>query len=391
MSLRLLFFAALVALVALVPAGAAAAHGDSSPEVVAKGLANPRGLDVGPRGTVYVTEAGSGGSLACVESEEMGTSCVGATGAVTRIGHGEQRRVLEGLPSIAPVPPEPPPGDDAPVSPAPPGDDALGPSDISISDRGRAYLTVGLGQDPAAREALGELGPAFGLLYKFSSDGDVRAVADITAYEDEENPDGGLEDSNPNSVTTKRGKVFVVDAGGNSLLRVHRSGEISTVAVFPDRLITPPPGIGLPDPFPMQAVPTNVVVGPDGALYVSQLTGFPFPPGAANIYRIERGSAPEVYAGGLTNVTDLAFDRHGNLYVVEIAANGLLSGDPTGALIKIRPDGSRETVLSEGLVNPYGVAISRHGHIYVTNHATSARLGEVIRLEGDHHDDHYDD
>ena len=103
------------------------------------------------------------------------------------------------------------------------------------------------------------------------------------------------------------------------------------------------------------------------------------------------GSAPEIYADGLTNVTDLAFDRHGNLYVVEIAANGLLSGDPTGALIKIRPDGSRETVLSEGLVNPYGVAISRHGDIYVTNHATSASLGEVLRLEGDQHDDHYDD
>ena len=187
MSLRLSLLAALVALVALVPAGAAAAHGDSSPEVVATGLANPRGLDAGPWGTVYVTEAGKsgGGSEACIESEEMGTSCVGATGAVTRIGHGEQRRVLEGLPSIAPVPTEPPPGDDAPVPTEPSGDDALGPSDISLSDRGGAYLTVGLGQNPAAREELGELGPAFGLLYKTSSFDDVRAVADITAYEAE--------------------------------------------------------------------------------------------------------------------------------------------------------------------------------------------------------------
>ena len=138
----------------------------------------------------------------------------------------------------------------------------------------------------------------------------------------------------------------------------------------------------------MQAVPTNVVVGPDGALYVSQLTGFPFPVGAANVYRVEPGSAPEVYAGGLTNVTDLAFDRHGNLYVVEFAANGLASGDPTGALIKIRPDGSRETVLSEGLVNPYGVAIDRRGDIYVTNHGGSAGLGEVLRIKGHHRHHH---
>ncbi len=88
----------------------------------------------------------------------------------------------------------------------------------------------------------------------------------------------------------------------------------------------------------MDAVPTAVVQGPDHDLYVSQLTGFPFPVGGANIYRVDkRGGEPEVYASDLTNVTDLAFDRHGNLYVVEIATNGLLSGDPTGALKRIAP------------------------------------------------------
>ena len=371
MSLRLCLLAVLAALCAVVPAATAGAHRDKSPEVVASGLDNPRDLDVDRWGTVYVTEAGRGGTDPCVTSEETGTNCAGATGAVTQIRHGEQRRVLEGLPSLA----------------APPtGDGALGPSDISLRPWGGAYLTIGLGQNPAVRAELGDLGEGFGWLYKISSFGHLRKVADISAYEAEVNPDGGAVDSNPNSVTTDWGRVYVVDAGGNSLLRVHRSGEISTVAVFPDRLVTPPPGMGLPDPFPMQAVPTNVVVGPDGALYVSQLTGFPFPVGAANIYRVEPGSAPEIYAGDLTNVTDLAFDRHGNLYVVEFAANGLGSEDPTGALIKIRPDGSQETVLSEGLVNPYGVAIGHSGDIYLSNHGGSAGLGEVLRIRGHHHD-----
>jgi hypothetical protein len=368
-SLRTSLLAVLLTLAALLPAATAAAHRDKSPEVVASGLDNPRDLDVDRWGTVYVVEAGRGGSGPCVTGE-MGTTCAGATGAVTQIRHGEQTRVIEGLPSHAPQPT---------------GDGALGPSDISLRHWGGAYLTVGLGADPAVRAEFGALGSGFGQLYKVSSFGHLRAIADISAYEAAANPDGGAIDSNPNSVTTKWGKVFVVDAGGNSLLRVDRSGEISTVAVFPDRLITPPPGMGLPDPFPMQAVPTNVVVGPDGALYVSQLTGFPFPVGAANIYRVERGSPPEVFASGLTNVTDLAFDRHGNLYVVEFAANGLGSGDPTGALIKIRPDGSRETVLTEGLVNPYGVAIGKHGDIYLTNHGGSAGVGEVLRIRGHHH------
>jgi hypothetical protein len=366
MRLRRCLLAALVSLAALLPAGSAAAHADKSPEVVASGLDNPRGLDVSPWGTVYVTEAGRGGDGPCITGE-LGTTCAGASGAVTQIRHGDQRRVLEGLPSLAPQPD---------------GDEAIGPSDISLRGWGGAYLTVGLGQNPAVRSQLGELGPAFGLLYKISSSGDVRPVADIAAYEADANPDGGAKDSNPNSVTQAWGRLYAVDAGGNSLLRVRRSGEISTVAVFPDRLLNAPPGLGLPPQVPVQAVPTNVVVGPDGALYLSQLTGFPFIPGAARIYRVVPGSEPEIYADGLTNVTDLAFDRDGNLYVVEIAANGLLSGDPTGALIKIRPDGSRETVLSEGLVNPYGVAISRRGDIYVTNHGASAGVGEVLRLRG---------
>ena len=368
MSLRLYLLAVFAMLAALVPAGSAAAHRDKSPEVVASGLDNPRDLDVGRWGTIYVTEAGRGGSGPCVTNEQ-GTSCAGATGAVTEIRHGQQRRVLEGLPSLA----------------AAGGNQAIGPSDVSLRPWGGAYLTVGLGQNPAVRAQLGDLGRSFGQLYKVSSTGHLRAVADISAYEAANNPDGGAFDSNPNSVTSKRGRIFVVDAGGNSLLRVHRSGEISTVAVFPDRPVTPPPGMDLPDPFPLQAVPTNVIPGPDGALYVSQLTGFPFIPGAARIYRVERGSAPEIYADGLTNVTDLAFDRHGNLYVVEIAANGLASGDPTGALIKIRPDGSRETVLSEGLVNPYGVAIGDRGDIYLTNHGASAGVGEVLRIRSGHH------
>jgi hypothetical protein len=353
-SLRLCLLAVLAALLALIPAAGAGAH-DKSPEVVASGLDNPRGLDVGRWGKVYVTEAGRGGAGPCIPGPE-GELCAGATGAVTKIWHGGQRRVLEGLPSAA--------GEG--------GNGATGPSDIALRGWGGAYLTVGLGGDPAGRAQLGELGPALGQLYKISHFGNVRALADIAGFEAEANPDGELPDSNPTSVTKRWGKLYVVDAGGNSLVKVRHSGEISTAAVFADL-----PG----DPDPIDAVPTAVVVGPDGALYVSQLTGFPFPPGLASVFRVEPGGQPEVYATGFTNVTDLAFDRHGNLYVVEFTTNGMLSGDPTGALIKVEPDGSRHTIASEGLVNPYGVAIGRRGDIYVSNHGAEAGAGEVLRFK----------
>jgi hypothetical protein len=369
---RRCLLAPLLALVALLSlTGVSAAH-SSSLEVVASGLDNPRGLDIGHWGQIYVAEAGRGGGGPCATDPEGMPTCLGATGALTKIWHGKQRRVLESLPSLAPAG----------------GGNAIGPSDVSLGFF-NAYMTVGLGQNPAVRDGLGPLGQGLGKLYRISPFGRLREVADISAYEAAANPDGNTEeggiDSNPNSVLARPTRRYVVDAGANDLLRVGPTGRIRTVAVFPQRIVAAPPGIpDLPEgtEIPMQAVPTNVVQGPDGALYVSQLTGFPFPVGAANIYRVERrGGEPEVYASGFTNVTDLDFGPDGSLYVVEIATNGLLSGDPTGAVKRIPAGGGpAETIASEGLVAPYGVTVSHKGRIYVSTHSTEPGTGEVVRV-----------
>ena len=382
MLLRRCLLTPLFALVALLLlSGVSAAH-SSSLEVVARGLDNPRGLDFGPWGGLYVAEAGQGGEGPCIGSpEEGGIQCAGASGAITKVWHGKQRRVLQGLPSIA--------AQGSPATPDSPevlaGSDALGPSDISI--RGfSAYFVVGLGGDPALRDDLGELlGPQFGQLYKASPFGRVRAVADLAAYEAEVDPDQAVVppaqkelNSNPTSVLARHARQYVVDAGANDLLRVGPTGRIRTLAVFPP-VLEPPASED-----PVQAVPTAVVRGPDGALYVSQLTGFPFIPGLANIYRVEPGPEPdlhpEVFAEGFTNVTDLAFGPDGSLYVVQIATEGLLADPPSGgSVIRVAPDGSREAIAS-GLDAPYGVAIGRKGHIYVSTHATAADEGQVVRV-----------
>jgi hypothetical protein len=369
MTLRRCLLFPLFVLVALLPfAGVSSAHGGPL-EVVASGLDNPRGLDFGPWGALYVAEAGRGGEGPCIVGPEGGNVCAGASGAITKLWHGKQRRVLEGLPSIA--------AEGSPATKESPevlaGSDALGPHDISFSGFS-AYFPVGLGGDPALRAQLGELGPKFGQLYKASPFRGVRAVADLAAFEAKEDPDQAVvlpgqkePNSNPTSV------------------RVGHKGTIRVLAVFPPRLVDAPLGIpDLPPQIPMQPVPTAVVRGPDHALYVSQLTGFPFPVGAANIYRIEPGPepdlAPEPYAEGFTNVTDLAFGPDGSLYVVQIATEGLLAEPPSGgSVIRVAPDGSRETIAS-GLDAPYGVTVSRKGRIYVSTHATEAGAGQVVRV-----------
>ena len=85
-------------------------------------------------------------------------------------------------------------------------------------------------------------------------------------------------------------------------------------------------------------------------------------------------------ATGFTNIVDIAWGKKGSLYVLEITSNGLLSNDPTGALIRVWPNGKQTTVGSTGLVTPTGVAIAHDGTVYVTNYGTSAGKGTVLNL-----------
>ena len=202
-------------MLALSPA--AAAH-EPSLKVVASGLDNPRGIDIGKWGSVYVAEGGRGGAGPCIPSPEgEGEICLGETGAITKIWHGGQRRVVTGLPSSAGAG----------------GVEALGPQDIALLGHGGALIAVGLGGDPAERDGLGPIGARFGKLYKASSHGHVREVADIAGFEATANPDEGEFDSNPSSVATRHGKTAVADAGGNSLVGVSYRGKVRTLATFP--------------------------------------------------------------------------------------------------------------------------------------------------------------
>ncbi len=118
----------------------------------------------------------------------------------------------------------------------------------------------------------------------------------------------------------------MADAGGNAVYGVLHNGQVLTLAVFPNR----PQALPFP-PFaviPMQAVPNALTQGPDGAIYVGELTGFPFPPGGANLYRLVAGQAPTVFRSGFTNIIDLAFGPDGSLLVLQIDANGLLNAPP---------------------------------------------------------------
>lgn len=349
-------------------------------ETVVDGLANPKGVHVAADGTVYVAEGGSGGED-CIDlgsPEESFIQCFGMTGAVLMVTDGAYEQVGGDLPSYA--------EED--------GAFATGPTDVTTDADGNVYVITGLFAPAAARDEVAgtlEYAAGFGKLFMLGDDGNWVEIADLAAWEADNNPDdseafdGG--DSNPYGLTMAGDTILVVDASGNSLLTVAVDGTIAPYAIFPEELVEAPDFLELPEGemIPMQAVPTDVAVGPDGAYYVSQLTGFPFPVDGANIWRVEDldgdGDALEegevtVYADGLTNVVSIDFGPDGTLYAVEFAKNGLLAAEGagpddmeavTGAVVAIAEDGAQTEILSTGLILPGGVAVAGDGSLYVTN------------------------
>ena len=122
---------------------------------------------------------------------------------------------------------------------------------------------------------------------KFGKPG-LKVVADIARFEDKVHPRPAMRRTPTQSACCeRRGRTYVVDAGGNSLLKLGRHGRVPHHGDLPEHkgALTP----GTRDGLSMDAVPTAAVKGPDGADDVSQLTGFPFPKGGANIFRVVPG------------------------------------------------------------------------------------------------------
>jgi sugar lactone lactonase YvrE len=313
----------------MAAAGTAAAPGDVT--VVADHLNNPRGIEIGPDGSVYVAEAGKGGRL-CLDDE----TCLGLTGSVTRVKNGVAARVATRLTSGA--------GRD--------GSFATGPDDIGIAPNGTVYAVIA----NAACQVIPRSVPAairkqLGRVVVAGKRG-PRPVANVSSFDCRTNPDGKDSNSNPYSLIAEgKGHFVVADAGGNALFRV-RNRKVSLLAVVPTNGTA-------------QAVPTTVVKGPDGAYYVGELS-FGAKLNRARVLRVVPGKKPTLYAAGFNQITGIAFGPDGSLYVTQLSSNPR-SQKPSGALTRVAPDGTRTSLAAGKLFSPAGAAVDAQGNVYVSN------------------------
>jgi len=343
-------------------ASTAAAKPDPAGTLI-EGLDNPRGIAAGGGGSVLVAESGNG-KLTLVEPRRRGAPMVR---------------------TFATLPVDPETGD--------------GPVDVAFKSLNKVWAVL---SGPP------EEGSGFGRLVRLNRKGAIVESVDIAAYQttdpDPDDQEDLPEESNPNGLALlSGGGVLVVDAAGNDLLKVDTRRQITTVARFKPELTPWPDGLPFPGPppgtpVPAEAVPTSVAIGPDGAYYVSELKGFPFPKGASRIWRIEPGAVgatcdpanPNVGAcrtvgTGFTAAIDLAFGRDGTMYVLEIVKEGLLAVEvfgapPIGALYAVK--GGTKTELATGtLMAPGGVAVSYDGTLNITTGTVfGPGAGTVVRV-----------
>ena len=160
----------------------------------------------------------------------------------------------------------------------------------------------------------------------------------------------------------------------------------------------------------LESVPTAVTVGPDGALYVSELNGIPYPTGYSSIIRISDPTAttgydgktpsgvPQAYASGFSEVNGLAFNNStGDMFVLEYVNSNavydptILPADlPPSLLIQVKPDGTRATISGPELhLGNYVTVNQSTGDVYVAIDnqgpatATSPGTGQVLDYKQD--------
>lgn len=313
-------------------------------DVIVSGLAAPRQMHYTADGSLYISEAGVAGSESVPTGPESATN-LGLTSQISRFSaDGELETVLPALPSILVF------------------GGARGAQAIYVTDD--AYW-VGIGEAPPGMTA-----SEFRVVQQIDrNSGRVLTSIDTFAAAIEAGqPDSDRINSDPTDLAVSAdGTLYITDAGCNCLWSWTEADGLQAFVLW-DAEDNP--------------VPTGTAIGPDGDIYVSTLSGFPFPEGGARIERWSpAGELVQTY-GDLTLLTDVLVGADGTIYAVEFAEGFGDTGyiPDSGRVIMVSEDGV--TPLLEGLRFPYGLAQAPDGSLVVSIGSAfgSADSGMVIAV-----------
>jgi hypothetical protein len=342
-------------LTALAFAGTAAA---ASVTVFATGLNNPRGLEFGPDGKLYVAEGGLGGTLTTTSAQceqvppIIGPYTGGFTADIVRFApNGTETVVASGLPSD---------------QTGPARSFRSGVADVAFIGHRLYALLAGAGCSH------GHIDVDNGII-RVKNDGTTTQVADLSAFikaNPVANPDPA--DFEPDgtwySMVAARGALYAVEPNHGEVDRVDPwTGAISRVV----------------DVSASQGhiVPTALAYKRN--FFLGNLGEFPVIPGSETVFKLTPSGKLKPRATGLTTILGLAFGHRHRMYVLETSNH---AGAPTpgmGDIVRIDRSGARTTIVS-GLTFPTGMTMGPDGDLWVSNQGFGPTLpgfGEILRID----------
>ena len=382
-----LSLAATVQLAAAQDATPGAGQGDlpEGCEVVADDLINPRYVAIADDGALYVTEAGNGGEEELSPAEEEVEDVVGSPvaeameDATPAEGEGEEGPPLGSRGYSGQVTVVTPDGGQSVLADGLPSyEEGVGPTGIALGDGvvwvANGGAAVAIGADPLENEN--------SVVSIDAATGEVALVAELGSFEEANNPDGT--DVNPNLYGMDLGadgQLYVADAGGNTVYQVDpTTGEFVLLGIVPG------PGGAEATPTAeeaLQPVPTGLDVAADGNVYVITLGALV--PEAAQVLIAQADGTFVQAASDLTTGVGVALGPDGALYASQLTAGFAGEQPEPGNVVRIGADGEAEPVL-EDLPFPHGITFDADGNLYVVVYSTSfgppMSLGQVWRCEG---------